>query len=258
MFDQATIDKMTTMRLSAMADAFREQAESAQYRDLTFEERFGLLVDAEWTSRQQRKLSRRLKSAQLRYPASIEDVDFQAPRGLSKQAVLSLASCNWIEAKQNVVVTGATGTGKTFLACALVEKACRTDFSAHYVRAPRLIHDLLVARADGSYTRFLNKLVRIDLLAIDDWLLTPLKDTERRDLLEVIEDRSERCSTLIATQLPVSAWHAAIGEPTLADGICDRLLHRAHRIGLKGGSRRKPAEEAGRPIEEEGEAKKKR
>jgi DNA replication protein DnaC len=251
MFDQATIDKMTTMRLSAMADAFRQQSESSQYRELSFEERIGLLVDAEWTSRQQRKLARRLKSAQLRYPASIEDVDFQAPRGLSKQAILSLASCAWIEAKQNVVVTGSTGTGKTFLACALVERACRTDFSAHYVRAPRLIHDLLVARADGSYTRFLNKLARLDLLAVDDWLLSPLKDTERRDLLEVIEDRSERSSTLIATQLPVSAWHAAIGEPTLADGICDRLLHRAHRIELKGRSRRKPVSEGKNGTEEE-------
>ena len=244
MLDQATIDKMTTMRLSAMSEAFRQQSESHQYRELSFEERFGLLVDAEWTSRQQRKLARRLKSAQLRYPASIEDVDFQAPRGLSKQVILSLGSCSWIEAKQNVVVTGPTGTGKTFLACALVERACRTDFSAHYVRAPRLIQDLLVARADGSYSRFLNRLAQVDLLAIDDWLLSPLKDTERRDLLEVIEDRSERSSTLIATQLPVSAWHQAIGEPTLADGICDRLHHRAHRIELKGRSRRKPASEA--------------
>jgi DNA replication protein DnaC len=241
--NEATIDKMTGMKLSAMAEAFRQQTESTQYRELSFEERLGLLVDAEWTGRQQRKLARRLKTARLRYSASVEDINFQASRGLARQSFLSLASCDWIEEKQNVIVTGPTGTGKTFLACALAEKACRADFSAKYIRAPRLLQDLMVARADGSYSRFLAKLARIDLLTIDDWLLTPLKDAERRDLLEIIEDRYERRSTLIATQLPTSAWHQAIGEPTLADAICDRVLHRAHRIELKGKSMRQSSAE---------------
>lgn len=259
MLTEATVDKMITLRLSAMAHAFRQQAESPQYRELSFEERLGMLVDAEWTSRQQRKLSRRLKSAQLRYSASVEDIDFQASRGLVRQSFLSLASCAWIPAKQNVILTGCTGTGKTFLACALAEKACRADFSAYYVRVPRLLHDLTVARADGSYSRLLAKLARTDLLALDDWLLTPLKDSERRDLLEVIEDRYERAATLIATQLPVTAWHQAIGEPTLADAICDRLIHRAHRIDLSGPTLRepKPSTEAANKREE-GTQKKKR
>jgi DNA replication protein DnaC len=243
---EATVDKMTAMKLSAMADAFRQQQETTQWNALSFEERLGMLIDAEWTSRQQRKLGRRLKAAKLRYPASVEDIDFQAARGVSRQSILALSSCAWIQEKQNVILTGPTGTGKTFLACALAEKACRADFSAVYVRAPRLLHDLVVARGDGSYSRLLAKLARTDLLAIDDWLLTPLKDPERRDLLEIIEDRYERGSTLIATQLPTKTWHESIGEPTLADAICDRLLHRAHRIDLQGHSmRRRDPEESG-------------
>lgn len=241
MLNQATLDKMHVLRLSAMAEAFRHQCESTQWNELSFEDRFGMLVDAEWTGRQQRKLSRRLKSAQLRYAASVEDLDFQPARGLTRPSLLSLASCAWIQEKQNLIVTGSTGTGKTYLACALAEKACRSDFSAYYVRGPRLLHDLVVARADGSYSRMLAKLARIELLAIDDWLLTPFKENERRDLLEIIEDRYERGSTLIATQLPTAGWHQAIGEPTVADAICDRLLHRAHRIDLRGPSMRKKA-----------------
>ena len=244
MLNQATVDRMHVLRLSAMAEAFRHQCESTQWSELSFEERLGMLVDAEWTGRQQRKLSRRLKSAQLRYAASVEDLDFQPARGLTRTSLLSLASCAWIQEKQNLIVTGPTGTGKTYLACALAEKACRSDFSAYYVRGPRLLHDLTVARADGSYTRLLAKLARIDLLAIDDWLLTPFKENERRDLLEIIEDRYERGSTLIATQLPTTGWHQAIGEPTVADAICDRLLHRAHRIDLRGPSLRKKEIEA--------------
>lgn len=246
MLNQATLDKMNTLKLSAMVQAFEQQTASSQYLELTFEERLGLLVDAEWTSREQLKLRRRLRTAKLRYSASIEDVDYRATRSLDRQVVLSLSACDWIERKQNVIVTGRTGTGKSYLGCALAEQACRRGFSALYVRAPRLVHDLAVARGDGSYGRLLTRLAKMDLLAIDDWLLAPLKDAERRDLLEVLEDRAERASTLIATQLPISAWHEAIAEPTMADALCDRLLHRAHRIELMGPSLRnsEPLEEA--------------
>ena len=252
MLNQATLDKMQAMRMSAMAEAFQKQFESPQYGELSFEERFGMLVDTEWTAREQRKLSRRLKGAKLRYPACLEDIAFRSSRGLDRQVVLSLGTCEWIGSHQNLLITGSTGTGKTFLTCSFAERACRSGFSAHYIRAPRLLQDLAIARADGSYGRLLTKLAKLDLLAIDDWLIAGLKDQERRDLLEVIEDRTERSSTLIATQLPVKGWHAAIGEPTLADAICDRLIHRAHRIELKGPSlreRRIPGTRKGKKVE---------
>ena len=238
MLNQATLDKMQAMKLATMVDALQEQQRSHQYADLSFEDRLGLLVDAEWTGREQRKLTRRLRVAKLRYPASLEDIDFKTPRGLDRQVVLALGGCTWIQEHQNLVLTGPTGTGKSFLACAFAERACRRGFNAIYVRAPRLLYDLAVARGDGSYSRLLTKLAKTDLLAIDDWLIAPLKDAERRDLLEVMEDRYERGSTLVATQLPITAWHETVGEPTLADAICDRLLHRAHRIQLKGASMR--------------------
>ncbi len=238
MLNQATLEKMQAMRLGAMVEGIEEQGRSSQYAELTFEERLGMLVDAEWTAREQRKLTRRLRSAKLRYPASFEEIDFKVSRGLDRQVVLALGSGRWVEEHQNLIISGPTGTGKSFLACALAERACRRGFTSAYLRGPRLIQDLAVARGDGSYSRLLAKLAKFHLLVIDDWLLTSLKESDRRDLLEVIEDRNERRSTLLATQLPVTAWHEAIGEPTLADAICDRLLHRAHRIELKGRSLR--------------------
>lgn len=241
MLTQPMIDKLQALHLPAMVAAVVEQRGSPQYAALSFDERLGLLVDAEWTAREQRKLDRRLRTARLRYPASLEDVDFAAPRGLHRPVVLSLGTGGWIGAHENLVVSGPTGIGKSFLVCALVEAACRRGFSATYIRLPRLLHNLAVSRGDGTYTHLLTTLGKLDLLAIDDWLLAPLKDPERRDLLEVIEDRTERRSTLVAGQLPVDAWHEAIGDPTLADALCDRLLHHAHRITLSGRSRRNPA-----------------
>jgi DNA replication protein DnaC len=240
MLTQPTIDKLHALHLTAMAQAFEQQRGSAPHAGLPFDDRFGLLVEAEWTAREQRRLTQRLRHARLRYQASLEDVDFTTPRGLARDVVLSLGNGAWIRDHYNLLVTGPTGIGKSWLTCAFVESACRHGFAATYVRAPRLLHELAVSRGDGSYPRLLAKLAKLDLLAIDDWLLAPLTDAERRDLLEVVEDRSERRSTLIASQLPPTAWHAAIGEPSVADAICDRLIHRAHKLTLKGPTMRDP------------------
>ena len=239
MLIQQTLDKMNAMKLLGMIEALQQQMGSAECARLSFDERLGLLIDAEWTAREQRKLTRRLQVAKLRYPASLEDVDFKHPRGLDRQQVLSLGNCGWIQSHHNLLVIGPTGIGKSYLACAFVERACRRGHSAAYVRLPRLLQLLAVARGDGSYARILARLARFELLAIDDWLLAPLRDTERRDLMEVVEDRSEGASTLIASQIPAKDWHAAIGDPNLADAMCDRLLHNAHRLELKGPSMRR-------------------
>jgi DNA replication protein DnaC len=239
MLTQQTLEKMNAMKLSGMAEAFQQQLGSSECTRLSFDERLGLLVDSEWTAREQRKLKRRLRSAKMRYAASVEDIDFKHPRGLDRQQVLSLGNCGWIQGRHNLLITGPTGIGKSYLTCAFVERACRRGYSAAYVRLPRLLQQLAVARGDGSYDRLLGRLARLDLLAIDDWLLAPLRDGERRDIIEVIEDRSERASTLIASQLAAKEWHAVIGDPNLADSICDRLLHNAHRLDLKGPSIRR-------------------
>jgi DNA replication protein DnaC len=239
MLNQQTLDKMNAMKLAGMVDALRLQLGSAEHTRLSFDERLGLMIDAEWTAREQRKLNKRLRAAKLRYAASIEDVDFKHPRALDRQQVLSLGNCGFIEQRHNLLISGPTGIGKSYLACAFVERACRRGFGAAYLRLPRLLQQLAVARGDGSYARILDRLARLDLLAIDDWLLAPLRDSERRDLVEVIEDRSERASTLIASQLAAKDWHASIGDPNLADSICDRLLHNAHRLELKGPSMRR-------------------
>jgi DNA replication protein DnaC len=230
---------MNAMKLSGMSEAFQQQLASTECARLSFDERLGLLVDSEWTAREQRKLKRRLRSAKMRYAASVEDIDFKHPRGLDRQQVLSLGNCGWIQSRHNLLITGPTGIGKSYLACAFVERACRRGYSAAYLRLPRLLQQLAVGRGDGSYDRLLGRLARLDLLAIDDWLFAPLRDGERRDIIEVIEDRSERASTLIASQLPAKEWHAVIGDPNLADSICDRLLHNAHRLELKGPSIRR-------------------
>lgn len=235
MLSQQTLEKMNAMKLAAMAEAFEQQLGSGEHAKLSFEERLGLLVDCEWTAREQRKLVRRLRAAKPRYKtAALENVDFKNPRGLNRQQVLSLGSCSWIQERHNLLITGPAGIGKSFLACAFVERACRRGFLARYVRMPPLLHEISVSRGDGSYTRLLARLAKLDLLALDDWLIAPLRDAERRDLLEVIEDRAEHASTLIAGQLPVKDWHGVIGDPNQADAICDRLLHNAHRIDLKG------------------------
>jgi DNA replication protein DnaC len=238
MLIEQTLEKMNAMKLVGMAEALRQQLGSAQHGKLSFDDRLGLLVESEWLAREQKRLKTRLHAAKLRFPASLEDVDFKHPRRLDRQVVLSLGNCGFIQNRHNLVITGPTGIGKSYLACAFVERACRRGHKAAYVRLPRLLQQLAVGRGDGSYARILDRLQRFELLAIDDWLLAPLRDSERRDLAEVIEDRSERASTLIASQLGTEDWHASIGDPNLADSICDRVLNNAHRIALKGPSMR--------------------
>lgn len=239
MLMEPTIEKVNAMKLFGMRDALAEQMELSSYDELSFEERIGMLVDREWIGRENRKLERRMKAAKLKIPASMEDIDYRASRGLDASLMRSLADCRWVKDSSTVLVIGPTGTGKTYLSCALADAAMRKGYTAFYFRAPRLFSALLMARADGSWPRFLSKLEKADLIAVDDFGLAPLTDGERRQFLEVLEDRSGTRATIVASQLPVSAWHDVIGEPTVADAILDRLVHGAHRIELKGASMRK-------------------
>ena len=240
MLAQPTLEQLNGLRLHALSRAWQEQQEDPAIGDLGFDERLALLVDAEWTDRQNKRLGRLLREAKLRLPAAcVEDIDYAKERKLDKAAVRQLAAGRWIEAHHNVVITGATGTGKTYLACAFAQQACRLGYRVLYRRAPRLFDELTLARADGSYARLLTRFARMDVLVLDDWGLAPVKDIERRDLLEIMEDRHGLRSTIWTSQIPVAQWHDHVGDPTIADAICDRLLHNAHRIVLQGPSRRK-------------------
>jgi DNA replication protein DnaC len=239
MLNEQTLEKLYAMRLTGMAEAFAEQLRQPGIAELSFEERFGLLVDRQWIWRENRRMKRLLKNAKLRLDACIEDIDYKTPRGIDKSVILRLASCDWINQAQNVIIVGPTGVGKTYLACALANRACRSGLSAFYIRAPRLFHAVALARADGSYPNLMNKLAKTRVLVIDDLGLAPLNDPQRRDLLEIIEDRQGGSSTIMASQLPVENWHENIGDPTIADAILDRLVHNAHHINLRGTSMRK-------------------
>jgi DNA replication protein DnaC len=240
MLNQPTIDKLQALRLGGMAEAFRAQPQQAGITELSFEERFALLVDQEWNWRQNRALECRLAKAKLRHRASVEDIDFRQPRRLDRALLRSLTQDSaWVREHQNIFLIGPTGIGKSFLACALAEKACRDGFTALYTRAPQLFRDLALARADGSLRSLLARLARVDVLLVDDWAMAPLTDAERRDFLEICEDRYQVRSTILTSQLPVARWHEQIGDPTLADSILDRLVHNAHRIEMQGESLRK-------------------
>ena len=239
MLNHPTLERLHALQLRGMARAFEEQMQMPDLGELSFAERLGLLVDREAADRESRRLARRLKEAKLRLEAAVEDLDFRIPRGLDKRLVLSLASCGWIDQRLNVLITGPTGVGKSYLACALAHKACRDGYTVLYHRLSRLLGELALARGDGRYPQLLARLGKARLLVLDDWGLEPLTDTHRRDLLEILEDRYDRRSTLVTSQLAVKHWHDALGDPTLADAILDRLVHNAHRIELRGESMRK-------------------
>jgi len=239
MLNEQTFDKLYAMKLIGMAEGFKEQLEQPSFRDLSFEERLGMLVERHWSWKENKRLNRLLKDAKLKLQACLEDIDYKTPRGLEKSLIMSLASCNWIRKHQNLLISGPTGVGKTFLACAFAQKACREGFRTFYIRSPQLFYHIALARADGSYATLIKRLSKTHLLVLDDLGLAPLTETERRYLLEVIEDRTGSTSTLITSQLPTDRWHDHVGEPTIADAIMDRLIHNAHQIQLKGGSMRK-------------------
>ena len=234
-----TLEKLTTMRFTGMAAALEEQMQMEVPPDMSFEERLGLLLDREQAVRETRRMKTRLRKAKLRQQASVEDIDFRHPRGLDRALVLRLADCNWIKQHNNLIITGPTGVGKSYLACAFAEKACREGFSALYLRTTKLFEDLSLAKGDGRYLKLLTSFSKTDLLVLDDFGLLPLTQEQRHDLLEILEDRHGLKSTLVTSQLPVDHWHEQIGDPTLADAILDRLVHSAHNIQLKGESMRK-------------------
>ncbi len=239
MLTHPTIDKLETLRLTGMVKALREQWQSPDINQLAFEERLGLLTDREADLRETRRMQTRLKRARLRQNASLEDIDFKQPRGLDKSLITKLADCQWIAKHQNLIITGPTGVGKSYLACAFAQKACREGYNTVYARISRLFEDLGLAKGDGRYIKMLAGFAKTDLLVLDDYGLSQLTREQRHDLLEILEDRHGVRSTLVTSQLPVEHWHEQIGDPTLADAIMDRLVHNAHNIQLKGGSMRK-------------------
>jgi DNA replication protein DnaC len=239
MLTHPTLEKLKTMRLSGMAKGLEDQLQTPDIESLTFEERLGLLIDREQTDRETRQLKSRLTRAKMRQKACMEDIDYRAGRGLDKTVMLDLGSCKWLTNQHNLLITGPTGVGKTYVACALAQKACREGFTALYVRLPRLLSDLAIAKGDGRYAKLMLRFSRVHLMVLDDWGLAPLTAENRRELLEVLDDRYGKRSTLITSQLPVSKWHQYLDDPTLADAILDRVVHNAYKIELKGESMRK-------------------
>ena len=239
MLNQHTLDKLRTLRLTGMAAAFEHQLTQPAAQELAFEERFGLLLDQELLARDNRRLARLIKTAKLRVSACVEDIDYRHPRGIERSLMSTLASCQWVQRRQNLCITGPTGTGKTWLACAVGHQACRQGLSVRYWRLPRLFELLRIAHGDGRYPQLMNQVAKTDLIILDDWGIQKMGPAQRNDLMELIEDRYGLRATLIASQLPTEHWHDYIGEATLADAILDRLLHNAHRLPLSGESLRK-------------------
>lgn len=234
-----TLRKLGELKLASMSKALTELMETAPGHQLSFEEKIGLLVDREWADRENRRMERRIKEAKLGQRAHIGDVLCDPARGIEKSALRELQRNHWIRSKQNVILLGPTGIGKSFLAAALAENACRAGFRAMFVRVPRLTEELALARIAGTFARTLEKISRVDVLVLDDFLLAPMKDSEKRDLLEILVDRYDHSSTVLTSQVPTKDWHEALGDPTVADAICDRIVHNAHTFVLRGPSMRR-------------------
>ncbi len=239
MLTQPTIEKLNSMKLTAMAKAFADQMQCPDITQLTFEERFGLIVDHQMTDLENRRMQSQLKKAQLRLPASLEDLDFKQGRGLDRSTVMSLALNQWVTRHHNILVTGPTGAGKSYLACALAQKACRDGYATLYQRVPRLLQEIAVSRLDGRYAKLIAPITKCEVLILDDLLISPLTREEQRELLEIVEERYDRKATIVTSQLPVKAWHDAMQDPTLADAILDRLVHNSYKLELKGESMRR-------------------
>jgi len=239
MLTQPTIEKLNSMKLTAMAKAFADQMQCPDITQLTFEERFGLIVDHQMTDLENRRMQSRLKKAKLRLPASLEDLDFKQGRGLDRSTVMSLALNQWVTSHHNILVTGPTGAGKSYLACALAQKACRDGYATLYQRVPRLLQEIAVSRLDGRYAKLIAPITRCEVLILDDLLISPLTREEQRELLEIVEERYDCKATIVTSQLPVKAWHDAMQDPTLAGAILDRLVHNSYKLELKGESMRR-------------------
>jgi DNA replication protein DnaC len=239
MLNHPTLEKLQTLRLDGMHKALTEQQRMPDIEALSFEERLGLLIDREMSSREDRRLQTRLRKARLKHSACLEDIDYRSPRGLDKALLRQLSTCQWVREGLNLIINGPTGVGKTWIACALAHQACREGYTAQYLRLPRLFEELGLAHGDGRFPTLMSRFAKTDLIILDDWGLAKFSAEQRRDLLELLDDRHGSRSTLVTSQLPVDHWHEIIGDPTLADAILDRLVHNAYRINLKGESMRK-------------------
>lgn len=242
MMHHPTLDKLQQLKLTGMLRALQEQEGIPDIRTMPFEERLGLMVDREMTERDNRRMQTRLRMAKLKQNSALEDICFKTTRGLDRSLIMKLAGCEWVAEHLNVLITGATGLGKTFLACALAHKACREGYSSHYVRLTRLFQELDIGRADGRYAKMMRQFAKADVLIMDEWGLAVLTDQHRRDLLEILDDRYNMRVTIITSQLPIAHWHEAVGDPTLADAILDRVVHNAYKINLSGKTMRKDME----------------